>query len=165
MHSSGTTAISGMAPSFLSIPAHLRSGQEIHGRHAAINGHGLPIHPAFQFQAYPFYPGSLLSAIRQPANGFPKQQLARDTAPKGSGSKSFTIDAILASDKDAETSSREGTPEEDPEDKPAHAPDITRVGLVAASRRPDVLYPFQGHTQGLAHCPAAIRYGHFNPGK
>ncbi|KAK2158523.1 hypothetical protein LSH36_168g04112 [Paralvinella palmiformis] len=81
----------------LSILAHLKSSQEIQGHHiAAINGHGLPIHPAFQFQAHPFYPNSLLSAIRQPANGIPKQQPARNMAPLGSGLMSFNIDVIVA---------------------------------------------------------------------
>ncbi|KAK2148481.1 hypothetical protein LSH36_495g02006 [Paralvinella palmiformis] len=58
-----------------------------------------PIHPAFQFQAHPFNPNSLLSAIRQSANGIPKQQPVRNMAPLGSRSMSFNIDVIMAASK------------------------------------------------------------------
>ena len=84
----------------LSIPAHLKSSQEIQGHHVAdINCHGFPIYLAFQFQAHPFYPNSLLSAIREPANGIPKQQPVRNMALLGSGSISFNIDVIMAASK------------------------------------------------------------------
>ncbi|KAK2154040.1 hypothetical protein LSH36_278g00027 [Paralvinella palmiformis] len=69
---------------------------EIQGLHvAAVKGDRFPIHPAFQFQAYPLYPSNLLAAIRQPTNGIPKQRPARNMGPYGSRSMLFNINAIL----------------------------------------------------------------------
>ncbi|KAK2154110.1 hypothetical protein LSH36_276g02022 [Paralvinella palmiformis] len=70
---------------------YLKSSQEIQGRHvAAINCHGFLFHPAFQFQAHRFYPNSLLSSIRQPANGIPKQQPVRNIH----GAVEFRVDVV-----------------------------------------------------------------------